>query len=291
MEHKKLIPFSVKCNKCSRTWSVSKEDFEKPIIICQDPECKNQFTVYEGIKNSLKSFEDHILPNTFLSNDMFNQIVDIKIGYQVYIEMPKNIKKIYNVTIIPTGLFLTGAVDITKEGFKILTSLPDDGDKNLIGQNAKVFVIINAKTDDYNIPWMDMLQYALEQLRNEEYLTSILFSEIAFETYIDTTLTLGYKKYGLDEDSISRFLVATELPSKVNPLMYNLYRTKLASSSSWKSWEKKALKWRNEIAHGSKLSATKEEAKLVYETVIDSIFYFIEEIDKYTKESERNNEK
>lgn len=290
MEHKKLRSFMIKCNKCSRAWSVDEADFEKTIITCQDPECKNQFTVYEGIKNGLKSFEDHIAPNPFLANDMFNQIIDVKIGFETYFDLPQNIKKIYKIMIIPMGSFLAGAADITKKGFRILTSLTDEGDKNLVGEESKVYVMIHAKVDEYNIPWMDILQYALEQLRNEDYLASILFSEIAFETYVDTTLTLGYRRCGLDEDSISRFLVSAELPTKVNPLMGNLYKIKLASSLSWKNWEKKALKWRNKIAHGSKVNATKEEAKLVYETVVDAIFYFIEGVDTYLKELEKNNE-
>lgn len=285
MEHNKLRAFTLKCNKCSRAWSVDEEDFKKPIITCQDPECKSQFTVYEGLKNGLKNFEDFI-PIPFLANDMFNEVIDIKIGYTTYFKLPENIKKTYNIMVMPSGAFLAGAVDITKKGFGIFTSLPEGGDKSLIGESAKVFIMVNAKTDDYNVPWMDMLQFALEQLRNGEYLTSILFSEIAFEIYIDMALSEGYKKQGLDEDSISRFLVAAELPTKVNPLMFNLYQTKLASSDSWKNWERKALKWRNEIAHGSKVSATKDEAKLAYDTVVDSIFHFIEGVDNHIKQSE-----
>ncbi|MBZ9688276.1 hypothetical protein G9F72_018250 [Clostridium estertheticum] len=284
MEHSKLRAFMMKCNKCSRGWSVDQSDFEKPIITCQNPECNNQFTVYEGLKNGLKFFEDFI-PIPFLANDMFNETIDVKIGYETYFNLPESIKKIYKIMIMPMGAFLVGAVDITKKGFRIFTSLPDGGDKSLIGENTKVFIMINAKTDDYNIPWMDMLQFALEQLINEDFLTSILFSEIAFEIYIDMALSEGYRKYGLDEDSISRFLVATELPTKVNPLMWNLYQIKLSKSTSWNNWEKKALKWRNEIAHGSKVGATEDEAKLVYETVVDSIFYFMEGIDKKMKQT------
>ncbi|AQS10539.1 hypothetical protein CLOBY_26840 [Clostridium saccharobutylicum] len=280
MEHSKLVAFTIKCNKCSRGWSVDKSDFEKTIINCQNPECNNQFTVYEGLRNGLKSYEDFI-PNPFLANDMFNGTVDVKIGYTTYFDLPKNIRKTYNIMIMPSGAFLAGAVDITKKGFRIFTSLPDDGDNNLIGKSEKVLVIISAKTDDYNVPWIEMLRYAFEQLRNEEYLTSILFSEIAFEIYTDTMLAEGYKKIGLDEDSISRFLIATDIPIKVNPLMGNLYNIKLSDSATWKKWEKKVLKWRNGIAHGTKVKATEEEAKLVYETVVDSIFYFFEGIDKY----------
>jgi hypothetical protein len=285
MEHSKLRAFMIKCNKCSRAWSVDEEDFKKLIITCQDPECKNQFTIYEGLKNGLKNFEDHISPNPFLANDKFRQTIDVKIGYTTYFDLPENIKKIYQVMLFPMGVFFAGATNITKKGFVIFTSLADNSDRNLIGESGKVMVEISAKTDDYKVQWMNVLQYALDQLRAEEYLTSILLSEISFETYVDTVLASGYKKCGLDEDSISRLLVAAELPAKVNPLMWNLYEIKLSSSSSWKNWEKKALKWRNEIAHGSKIDATREEAKLVYETVIDSIFHFMEGIDNYTKKT------
>ncbi|NFO48705.1 hypothetical protein FDB40_17820 [Clostridium botulinum] len=290
MEHFKIRALMIKCDKCSTGWSVEQSDFEKIIITCQNPECNNQFTVYEGLKNGLKFYEDFI-PIPFLANEMFNGTVDVKIGYTTYFDLPANVKKIYNIMIFPIGTFLAGAVDITKNGFKIFSSLLDDGDKNLIGENAKVLVIINAKIDDYNIPWMDMLQYALGQLKNEEYLTSILFSEIAFEIYVDTILAESYKKYGLDEDSISRFLTVSELPSKVNPLMCNLYELKLSKSQSWNNWEKKALKWRNEIAHGSKRNATREEAIIVYEAVVDSIFYFMEGIDNYFKRKDDNTKK
>lgn len=282
MEHSKLRAFMIKCNKCSRGWSVDQSDFQKSIITCQNPECNNQFTVYDGLKNGLKSYEDFI-PIPFLANDMFNGTTDVKIGYTKYFELPTNIRKIYKIMIMPMGAFLAGAVDITEKGFKIFTSLPDGGDKNLIDENDKVLIMINAKTDEYNIPWIDMLRYAFEQLRNQEYLICMLFSEIAFEIYTDTMLAEGYRKIGLDEDSISRFLVSTDIPIKVNPLMGNLYNIKLSDSLSWKKWEKKALKWRNEIAHGTKVKATEDEAKLVYETVVDSIFYFMEGVEKNIK--------
>lgn len=290
MEHSKLRVFSIKCNKCSTAWSVDNGDFEKYNITCQNQECKNQFTVYEGLKNGLKSYENFI-PIPFLANDMFNGTVDVKIGYTTYFDLPTNITKIYNVVIIPTGAFLAGAVDITKNGFKIFTSLPEDGDVNLIGEDAKVFLMINAKTDDYNIPWIDTLRYAFEALINQEYLTSMLFSEISFEIYVDTVLAEGYRKYGLDEDSISRFLTVSEIPSKVNPLMWNLYKIKLSKSESWNNWERKVLKWRNEVAHGSKNNATKEEAITAYEVVVDSIFYFMEGIDDYIKKENDNTKK
>lgn len=284
MGYIKLGAFMILCNKCSTGTSVSDEDYKKEIITCFKPDCGNQFTIYEGIKNGLKKVEDHITPNNFLANDMYHGVIEVKIGYTTHVELPENTKKIYNIKLLPNGPFLAGAVNVTKNGFDIFTSLPTDSDSSLAGESATVVIIVNFKVEDYEVPWLHMLQYSLDQLRSSEFLTSILLSEIALETYIDSILTVGYSEIGLDKDSISRLLTATEIPVKVNPLMNNLFNVKLASSSSWREWEKKVLKWRNEIAHGTKVNATKEEAILAYEVVIDSIFHFIEAVDNHLKQ-------
>lgn len=273
----------IQCNKCSRGWSLSEDDMKKSIIVCQDPECKNEFSIYEGIKNGLKKVEDHITPNVFLANEMYYFSIDVRIGYTKQVELPENIKKIYKVMLFPIGPFLAGATDITSNGFNVFTSLAEHSDPSIIGEVGKIMITVNYKSEDYEVPWLHMLQYAFDQLRSEEYLMSILLSEIALETYVDSTLTLGYSEIGLDKDSISRLLKAAEIPVKVNPLMNNLFGVKLATSSSWSKWEKKVLKWRNEIAHGTKVKATKEEAILAYETVVDSIFHFIEGVDNHLK--------
>ena len=184
MEHSKFGAFMIQCNNCSRGSSISEEDFRKEIITCSDPECGSQFSIYEGIKNGLKKVEDHISPNFFLANEMYNLMIETKVG---------------------------------------------------------------------------------------------------FTSYIDTTLALGYSKIGLDNDSISRLLEAGKMHDKVNPLMNNLFEVKLSTSPIWGNWNKKVLVWRNQIAHGTKISATKEEAFLAYETVIDSIFHLIEGVDLHLK--------
>ncbi|MFE1630731.1 hypothetical protein ACFLFF_28720 [Brevibacillus reuszeri] len=261
---------------------MSQEDFEKKVIICQDPDCKNEFTVYEGIRNGLKA-EDTIVPNPFLASDMFIQPIEIKIGYSIFVELPKTIQKAYQINVHPLGDFIAGATEISPSGFRIITSVADNGPVDLFGSNSLVLVRIHAKTEDYAEPWLHLLSHAYEHYQSGDYLTSILLSEISFETYIDKTLSDAYQQIGLDSDSISRFITACEMPSKVNPLMNNLFGIKMSSFSSWSDWEKKVLKWRNNIAHGNKTSATKDEAKLAYETVVDSIFYFIEFIDKKQK--------
>lgn len=284
MEHSKFGAFMIQCNKCSRGWSLSEKELKEQIIICQDPECKSEFSIYEGIKNGLKKVEDHISPNFFLANEMYNLMIDVKIGFTAHVELSGNIKKIYKVMLIPVGLFLAGATDINNNGFNVYTSLAENSDRSIIGENGKIMGMVHYKGADYEIPWLHMLQYSFDQLRSGEYLTSILLSEIAFETYVDSTLTMGYSEIGLDKDSISRLLTAAEIPVKVNPLMSNLFNVKLASSPSWGTWEKKALKWRNQVAHGTKVTATKDEAILVYETIVDSIFHFIEGVDNHRKE-------
>ena len=283
MEHSKFGAFMIQCNNCSRGSSISEEDYQKEIITCSDPECGSQFSIYEGIKNGLKKVEDHITPNFFLANDMTTQLVEVKVGYTRYVDFPEGVKKVYKTMLFPTGNFLAGATDITPNGFNMFTSIQENGDTSIVGQTQTVMIMANFKTNDYEIPWLHMLQYAFEQLRDGEHLTSILLSEIALETYVDSTLTFGYNEIGLDEDTIKRLLIATELPVKVNPLMNNLFGVKLASSEAWHDWEKKALKWRNSIAHGTKTTATKAEATIVYNTVVDAMFHFIEGVDNYLK--------
>lgn len=283
MEHSKFGGLMIQCSKCSRGWSLSEKDMLEPIIICQDPECKSEFSIYEGIKNGLKKIEDHISPNLFLANQMYHFLIDVRIGYTKHVELPENIKKIYKVMILPIGSFLASATDISTNGFNIFTSLAENSEQSVIGEQGNIMVMVHYKGEDYDIPWLHMLQYAFDQLRSGEYLTGILLSEISLESYVDSTLSLGYSKIGLDKDSISRLLTASEMLIKVNPLMNNLFGVKLSSSSSWSVWEKKALKWRNEIAHGVKVTATRDEAISVYETVVDSILHFIEGVDNYLK--------
>lgn len=283
MEHSKYISLSVKCNKCSRGRNIEDEDFEKGKITCQNPECKHEFSVYDGLKNGLKAYADLFVP-MFLASDIFKEIIDVKVGYKMYFSLPEIIKKAYEIELFPMGNFFADAANITKTGFSIVTSLPENCDKSLIGESSKIKVLITTKTEDYSDQWMHMLQYALDQLKSEEYLTCILFSEIAFEIYVDKIIAGGYRNIGLDEDSISRFLISAKLPEKVNPLMFNLYKVKLSNSDSWRNWENKVLLWRNKIAHGIKISATRDEAILAYETVVDSIFYFIEGVDNYIRQ-------
>lgn len=279
MEHSKLIPLSLRCNKCSRTWSVSEEDFQKQIIVCQNPECQNEFSVYEGLRNGLK-MDDNFVPSPFLANDLFQELVDVKIGYSKYVELPDAIKKIFKINIFPLGLFQAGATEIENNRLLLMTSLRDDSDPSIVGNESKVLLMIHAKTGDYDVPWLHMLAYSLEQYRSGDYVTCILLAEIAFESYLDITIAEGYRKIGLDEDSISR-LLKSNIPDKVNSLMNNVYKVKLSSNKDlYNTWEKNVLKMRNDIAHGRKRTATKEEAKLAYDTIVDSIFHFIEAIDR-----------
>lgn len=282
MEYSKYVAFTIQCNNCSRGWSLSDKELLEQKAVCL--ECSSEFSVYEGIKNGLKNYKDHIFTNMFLANDMYNLMINVKIGYTTHIELPENITKIYKILLFPVGPFLTGATDITPNGFNVFTSLAEDSDRSVIGEDANVMAMIHFKGEDYVTPWLHLLQYALDQLVSGEYLTCILLSEIAFESYVDSTLTMGYTDTGLDNDSISRFLTATEMQVKVNPLMNNLFGMKLSSSPSWNNWEKKVLKWRNEIAHGTKVTATREEAILAYETVVDSLFHLIEGVDNHLKQ-------
>ncbi|RBP86235.1 hypothetical protein DFO70_12914 [Cytobacillus firmus] len=283
MEHSKFGAFMIQCNKCSRGWSLSEKDMKADIIICHDPECHSEFSIYEGIKNGLKKVEDDISPNFFLANEMYNLMIEVKVGYTTHVELPANVNKIYKVILFPLGPFLAGATDITRSGFNVFTSLPENDDDTMVGEQGKIKAIIHYKGEDYQVPWLHMLQYAFDELRSDEYLTSILLSEIALETYVNSMLTLGYYEIGLDKDSISRLLEAGRMHDKVNPLMYNLYGVKLQGSEVWGKWSKKILEWRNQIAHGSKVTATKEEAILAFESVVDSIFHFIEGVDNHRK--------
>jgi hypothetical protein len=277
MEHTKLIKFTIKCSKCTRAWSITKEDLKSQSVMCHDIQCKNEFSVYEGMKNGLKC-DDRIVTNPFLANDIFNQTIDIKIGHSVFVDLPNIINKVYMVKLFPLGSFIAGATDVTSKGFRIFSSLPDNGDSGLFGKEAQIMMMVHTKTDDYEVPWLHFLAYAFDQYIAEEYLTSIMLAEIALEAYVDNTLAVGYRKIGLDSDSISRFLEISNMPIKVNVLMNNIFNVKLASSPYFKIWENKVLKWRNQIAHGTKTHATKEEAKIAYDNVVDSIFHFIQAV-------------
>ncbi|BAQ11429.1 hypothetical protein OXB_2959 [Bacillus sp. OxB-1] len=284
MEHSKYVAISLECGKCSRGWSIKNEDFQKAIIKCENPECDNEFTVYEGMKNGLKS-KDHIVPKTFLANDIFKQMINLKLGYSVYVNLPETIKKVYTVNLFPftEGSYLVGTTQLEKNGFIIMSSLNDETEIESIGKEIQILAMVHAKTDDYEEPWLHLLSYALEQYNSEDYMTSVLLSQISLEAYVDTTLTKGYKEIGLDDDSISRFIEATHMPVKVNSLMSNLFGTKLATMKNYNDWEKKVLKMRNLIAHGKKTVVTEAEAKMAYDTVVDSIFHLIEGVDNHYK--------
>ena len=129
-----------------------------------------------------------------------------------------------------------------------------------------------------------ILQLSLDNLLDNDYLTSILLAEIAFESFVDWFLYYGYSEKGLlNEDEISALLIKETVPVKVNRLMNNIYQTKLSRMKDWEGWEKKVLIWRNQIAHGAKVSFSINEAKYAYDLIVDAIFFFIEKIDDYFK--------
>lgn len=279
MEHTKLIAMSLKCNICSRSWSVTEEDYKKTIIKCQDPECQNEFTVYEGLRNGLK-MTDNFIPIPFLSNDMFQETIDVKIGYSLIVPLPDEIKKVFKINLFPIGQFIAGATEINNHAFQLMTSLHVGCDPTIIGDESKVIVMVHAKTSDYENPWLHMLAYALEQYQTNEYLTCILLSEIAFESYLDMMIAEGYRLRQLDEDSITR-LLKSNIPDKANALMNNVFGIKLSKNKAvFDSWQR-VLKIRNDIAHGRKSTATKDEAKFAYDTIVDATFHLIEGVDTF----------
>lgn len=75
-----------------------------------------------------------------------------------------------------------------------MTSLFDDSDPAVLGEDSKVMIMVHAKTSDYDVPWLHMLAYALEQLQSDDYVTCILLSEIALETYVDITIAEESRK-------------------------------------------------------------------------------------------------
>lgn len=283
MDYTALYPFTVQCSRCDRAWSFSEDELHSVNLKCQDSECGYTFNVYEGLKTGLKNIND-IFGNTFLANGMHNLMIDVKVGYTTYFKLPQSTMKVYDVMLIPAkDSFKAGVVDITNDGFLIYTSLEEGGDPTLFGKMTPLYVIVKSKIVDYDLPWLHLLQYSLDQFIQKNYLTCILLSETTFENFVDTMLRHRYINIGLDEDTVGRILISTNLPNKVNPLFYNMYGIKLSDSSSWKKWERKVLKWRNDIAHGVKTSATEDEAKVAYETIIDCMFYLIEGIDNYMR--------
>ena len=74
MDYTGKFIYMIHCDKCSRAWSLEEEDLKKEIIICQDPSCASKFTIYEGIKKGLKTYDENTLhTNTFLANYTFIQ--------------------------------------------------------------------------------------------------------------------------------------------------------------------------------------------------------------------------
>lgn len=267
----------VECENCKSGWSINEEDSKNLEKVLQCDQCGTQFSVLTGIKNNLKS-ENTFSLFQFISTAMLVAEIEIKVGFAQYINIPKYFNKVFKVFITPQSPCYVEAVNISNEGFLLMSSCDINSNDCVIGESVVASISVYGKHKGHGESWKELLAYSRELYISGDYLASIILVEIAFESFIDNVLSDGFIKKGMDKDSISRFLVATEMPVKVNPLMYNLYGKKLSASVAWKDWEKKVLKWRNDIAHGSKISASKEEAKLAYDTIIEAIFHFNETI-------------
>lgn len=263
----------VQCNKCGNSWSIDSVRINE-MIKCQS--CKSEFHISEGVKNDLKS-DNTFSEFAFISNFMSVQQEIIKVGYAKYIEFTEVFDKVFKIfTTVESYFCHTDAVKISNNGFLLISACDENSEICNLGTSVKVNILVYGKKGKHNSSWKELLAYAKQLYLSNDYLASILLSAISFESYIDSTLTKGYENLGLDSDTITRFLVATEMPTKVNPLMWNIYQKKLSQSNVWKDWEKKVLKWRNEISHGSKVTATKEEAKICLDTIIEAIFFYNE---------------
>lgn len=263
----------VECDKCGRGRSLFEHEPKDPnaVIVCF--QCKNEFTVLDGIINSITSDLPFAIYD-FISTRSYSGIANIKVGETQYICFPSPLKQVYKVFVTPYAGCDVATSRVDNNGFWLISGCTKDSQDCTIGSEAKVSWDAYGNDVDFNEAWRQLLVYSRQAFLAENYLGSILLSEIGFESFIDASLSEGYKKNGLDDDSISRFLVNTGMVDKVNPLMNNLFGLKLSNSSVWQDWEKRVLRWRNNIAHGSKLSATKDEAQLVFKTVIKAIFYF-----------------
>lgn len=277
--------YMIHCIDCDRAWNLDEEDLKKDRLSCHDPSCAAEFSIYDGIKKGLKVYEENALQaNSFLANYIFFHTIDVKVGFMKNYKLPEGVLRVHKVRATPLENFSVGVSNITSEGFDVFTSLHENTDISLFGLDAKVMLYINANMENYSATWMHLLQLSLKNLVDGDYSTSILFAEIAFESFVDTFLFMGYLEKGeLSEDEIYELLEDKKIPSKVNTLMKELYKTKLSKMDDWIGWETKVLRWRNQIAHGSRVLFDKEEAQYAYSIVVDAIFYFAENIDLYFK--------
>lgn len=268
-----FLRFMVQCSNChhGRSLLPNEHDNMELIIKCT---CGTEYSVIDGIVNYLIS-DDPFSMYSFISTLSFEGVETINIGEEKYITFPKPINIVHKVFLTPYYIpCALAAAQISSKGFSLVSSSAPGSLKSKCGDEVKVSWHVYGIDDHYQEPWRQMLTYSRQAFASENYLASIILTEAAFESFTDSALAAGLRNKGLDNDSITRFLISVEMQPKVNPLMNNFFGLKLKDSFAWRDWEKKVLPWRNRISHGVKIKATRDEAQLAFSTVIRAIFFF-----------------
>lgn len=276
----------VACSSCGYKQNIKPSDLADPSrVICSGPDCKNTFSIKEGIKHAIASDND-FMAWCFISDTMITgrDTVNIGTAKEIRLETPiKAAKKVFVMqaqTLESGGLAYFGHKVILPDTLIIISSSDDKS----VGVACEVSWVVYADIESYTEePWREYLKQAKESLINHDYQGAIVEAEIAVEvTIASVTWELLVKHKKLSEDVanwiLSKVQAASERAKKVMELAIG---KKLSDVNPiiYKSWARNVAQKRNRIVHQGE-TATKEEAVEAIGSAFEFIWLLLELVGK-----------
>lgn len=276
----------VNCAKCGYRQNLKPSELADPLnVVCHGPDCKDKFSVKDGIINAIVSDND-FMSWCFISDTMISGQDMVPIGTAKEIKLSTPIKDGKKAFIMQVTQFEPG--DIVYFSHKII--LPDNfvivsaGNERVLGKPCEVKWVIYADVkDEDEEAWREYLQHAKESLINQNFQTAIIEAEIAVEVTIANVLweLLTKHKHLSDEVAewiLSRVQAASERAKKVMELAIGKKVSDI-DPAIYKKWVRTVAQKRNRIVHRGEL-ATKEEAVEAIKNAFEIIWLLLELVDK-----------
>lgn len=238
--------------------------------------CGHEYSYLDGIIQDLIS--DNIFSKwSFISNITLYGTSKITIGYLNVVQLPQKVPEINKIFLTCIGGFanVTSIIQGT-DSFRIISSEIPKGVP--VGEKLEVSWLLYGRDSLESIPiWRRLLVQAKEEIIQNQYNLAYLTSEMAFESFIDSTLNQLLTAKGIPDEASNVILESmSSIFDKVHRLLLYLGGIKVKDNKNFnKNWQAIVEK-RNKIAHGEVFEISAEEAKMAFETVIKGIFYIIQ---------------
>lgn len=272
----------VTCRNCGYGQHLHSTDVTRSTVLaCNGPECKESFSVKEGIKNAIMS-DDDFLTWGFISDTVITGRDAITLGTikEIKLKAPlKAAKKTFIMQIKPPR-------ELCVAYFEPKVVLPDklliisSGNGKSTGNRCEInWVLYGNVKSPRQETWREYLQRSKESLVNKDYQGAIVEAEIAVEVTIASVLwELLVKHKSLNEDVVEWILSKVQAASERLKRVMELAIDKTIpdiDSAIYKNWAKSVADKRNRIVHMGE-QATKEEASEAIGAAFEIIWLLLE---------------